>query len=54
VMLRDVVLLRVLAGDWTLFSPDTFPCCLYNSVALCNVSTSQSPEEGVLLSLSLS
>jgi hypothetical protein len=25
-MLHDVVLLGVLAGDWALFSPDTFPC----------------------------
>ena len=53
-MLRDVALLRVLVGDWTLFSLNTFPCCLYNSVALCNVSTSQSREAGLLSSLSLS
>jgi hypothetical protein len=53
-MLGDVVLLGVLVGDWPLFSPDPFPCCLYNSVALCNVSTLQSLEAKVLSSLSLS
>jgi hypothetical protein len=54
VMLHDVMLLGVLVGDWTLFSPKPFPCCLYNSVVLCNVSTSPSSGVGVLSSLSLS
>jgi hypothetical protein len=53
-MLHDVVLLGVLAGDWVLFSLDTFPCCLYNSVALCNISVLQSTEEGLLSTLFLS
>jgi hypothetical protein len=53
VMLHDVVILGVLAGDWALLSPDTFPYYLYNSVAFCNVSTSQSPEAELLSSLSL-
>jgi hypothetical protein len=53
-MLRDVVLLGVIAEDWTLFSPKPFPCCLYNLVVLCNVSMSPSSGEGVLFSLSLS
>jgi hypothetical protein len=54
VMLHDVILLGVLAGDWALFSLDTFHCCLYNSVAFCNVCASHSSEEGLLSSLSLS
>jgi hypothetical protein len=53
-MLCDVILLGVMDRDWALFSLDTFPCCLYNSVALCNVSPSQFPEAGLLFSLSLS
>jgi hypothetical protein len=53
-MIHDVILLGVLAGDWVLFSLVTFPCCMYNLVSLCNVSASQSPEEELLSSLSLS
>jgi hypothetical protein len=53
-MLCDVVLLGVLAGDWVLLSPDNFPCCLYNSMVLCNLSASQSTEEGLLSTLFLS
>jgi hypothetical protein len=53
-MLHDVVILGVSDEDWTLFSPEPFPCFLYNSVALCNVSMSQSSEARVLSSLSLS
>jgi hypothetical protein len=48
-MLRDVVLLAVVVGDWTLFSPGPFPCYLYNSVVLCNVSRSPASGAGVLL-----
>jgi hypothetical protein len=40
VILSDVVLLGVLVGDWTLFSPNRFPCCLYNSVVPCYVKFS--------------
>jgi hypothetical protein len=54
VTLHGVVLLGVLAGGWVLFSQDTLPCCLYNSVALCNVFASQWAEAGLLSTLSLS
>lgn len=53
-MLWDVVLLGVLVGDWTLFSPRPFPCCLYNSMGLYNVSMSPFWGVGVFSSLSLS
>jgi hypothetical protein len=48
-MLRDVVLLAVVAADWKLFSPGPFPCYLYNSVVPCNVSRSPASGAGVLL-----
>jgi hypothetical protein len=53
-MLCDVILLGVLVGDWTLFSPEPIPSCLYNSISIFNVSTSPSSGEEVFSSMSLS